>query len=368
MRPCHAVAVVGCICLVPFNALATPCAGFTDVDSTASYCEAATFIKNKGVTTGCAAGTTFCPNDLVTRAQMALFMQRLARGGPNNFLADATASIGGGDGNAVYNASSYSTIGGGHDNEAFGADNTIGGGKSNWTTGNQAVVAGGTDNRATLHFASVMGGSGNHADGYASSVLGGVSNIASASASVAAGSNARADQALCVVFALWVGEKPMNCLGWSSIFRVGAAHGFSVDYSAQRDDGGGQRWVGIGDVFPNQTISTWTGAYLSDGGAWTNASDRNAKIDIAEVDTQAVLDKVATMPVSTWRYRSLVGELHIGPMAQDFRAAFGLGADDRHIATVDADGVALAAIKGLNQKLDAEQRRNDALELSLIHI
>jgi hypothetical protein len=41
-------------------------------------------------------------------------------------------------------------------------------------------------------------------------------------------------------------------------------------------------------------------------------------------------------------------------MAQDFRAAFGLGEDDKHIATVDADGVALAAIQGLNQKLERE--------------
>ena len=40
---------------------------------------------------------------------------------------------------------------------------------------------------------------------------------------------------------------------------------------------------------------------------------------------------------------------HIGPMAQDFYAAFGVGEDDRHISTVDADGVALAAIQGLYQ-------------------
>jgi predicted RNase H-like nuclease (RuvC/YqgF family) len=38
-------------------------------------------------------------------------------------------------------------------------------------------------------------------------------------------------------------------------------------------------------------------------------------------------------------------------MAQDFHAAFGLGEDDKHITTVDEEGVALAAIQGLNQKL-----------------
>ena len=44
----------------------------------------------------------------------------------------------------------------------------------------------------------------------------------------------------------------------------------------------------------------------------------------------------------------------MGPVAQDFRAAFGLGADDVSIATVDESGVALAAIQGLNQKVEAE--------------
>ena len=45
---------------------------------------------------------------------------------------------------------------------------------------------------------------------------------------------------------------------------------------------------------------------------------------------------------------------HIGPMAQDFYGAFNVGMDDKHIATTDEDGVALAAIQGLNRKMDSE--------------
>jgi trimeric autotransporter adhesin len=48
-------------------------------------------------------------------------------------------------------------------------------------------------------------------------------------------------------------------------------------------------------------------------------------------------------------------------MAQDFHAAFGVGPDERHITTVDADGVALAAIQGLNRKLEASRRENAEL-------
>jgi hypothetical protein len=92
----------------------------------------------------------------------------------------------------------------------------------------------------------------------------------------------------------------------------------------------------------------------------TPTSDRNAKENFREIRSAEVLEKVAALPISRWTFKGETDSEHIGPMAQDFRAAFGLGADDRHIATVDADGVALAAIQGLNQKLADELKRRDA--------
>jgi len=89
-----------------------------------------------------------------------------------------------------------------------------------------------------------------------------------------------------------------------------------------------------------------------DGSSWINASDRNLKEDFATVDTQAVLAQVATLPVTTWRYKAQPDQKHLGPVAQDFHEAFGLGQDDTSISTVDEAGVALAAIQGLNQKVD----------------
>jgi trimeric autotransporter adhesin len=63
-----------------------------------------------------------------------------------------------------------------------------------------------------------------------------------------------------------------------------------------------------------------------------------------------------TLPVTKWNYRDDPAAQHIGPVARDFRAAFGLGSDDEFIATVDPDGVALAAIQGLNRKVDEKDR------------
>jgi hypothetical protein len=98
-------------------------------------------------------------------------------------------------------------------------------------------------------------------------------------------------------------------------------------------------------------------------------SDRNAKNYYSPVNSQAVLAEVASLPLTTWSYKTEPGVRHVGPMAQDFHAAFAVGEDDRHITEVDEGGVALAAIQGLNQKLnekDAEiqelKERLEALE------
>jgi hypothetical protein len=108
------------------------------------------------------------------------------------------------------------------------------------------------------------------------------------------------------------------------------------------------------------------GVKLAPGsGAWASLSDRNMKTAILPLDDAAILGKVAALPVSTWSYISERGVRHVGPMAQDFYAAFGVGEDDRHIASIDEDGVALAAIKGLYERSNRERakirRAHDAL-------
>jgi hypothetical protein len=105
----------------------------------------------------------------------------------------------------------------------------------------------------------------------------------------------------------------------------------------------------------NHLITTSTGAYLTTGGAWTNSSDVNRKHLFAAVDGDEVLRKLATVPIRTWSYRDEDAEVrHMGPTAQDFRAAFGLGDSETAISTVDADGVALAAIQALERHSHAQ--------------
>jgi hypothetical protein len=99
-----------------------------------------------------------------------------------------------------------------------------------------------------------------------------------------------------------------------------------------------------------------TGCFLpAAGAAWNCTSARAANEHFQPVDGRTVLERLAELPIETWAFRGQdSGARHMGPMAEDFAAAFGVGDDDRSISTVDAHGVALAAIQGLNQ-LVAEQ-------------
>ena len=120
--------------------------------------------------------------------------------------------------------------------------------------------------------------------------------------------------------------------------------------------------IGIGTTNPNNPLEMGSGAYVSSGGVWTNNSDRNLKENFTAVDGWPLLEKIASLPISEWNYKTENSNVkHIGPMAQDFYAAFNLGEDDKHISTVDASGVALAAIQSLHQRVK-EQDSQIALQ------
>jgi hypothetical protein len=117
--------------------------------------------------------------------------------------------------------------------------------------------------------------------------------------------------------------------------------------------------TGVAGVQPNYNNIVINGTITTINGTFQNNSDRNAKQDFATVSPTQVLDAVVQLPISEWSYKAEPETRHVGPMAQDFHAAFSLGTDETHIAPMDEGGVALAAIQGLNQKLQAELQRRD---------
>ena len=110
--------------------------------------------------------------------------------------------------------------------------------------------------------------------------------------------------------------------------------------------------VGIGTTAPTLgPLQMGSGAYVTSGGVWTNASDRNLKTNFTSLDAQAVLAKIDTLPVTEWNYKSEDARIkHIGPVAQDFYSIFGVGNTNTSISTIDPAGIALLGIQALDQK------------------
>ena len=112
-----------------------------------------------------------------------------------------------------------------------------------------------------------------------------------------------------------------------------------------------------GTIFYSNSAATAGVSLAHAAGSWTTLSDRAAKTAIRSVNGREVLEKVVAMPLNTWQYKAQEEKYrHMGPMAQDFYAAFHLGESDKGIDTVDAEGVALAAIQGLHAELTEKNR------------
>ena len=120
--------------------------------------------------------------------------------------------------------------------------------------------------------------------------------------------------------------------------------------------------VGIGTTSPTNKLHVAGGVSAT---AFVNTSDRNAKEHFKPISPSAVLAKVVALPIQQWNFKEAPGVPHLGPTAQDFYAAFGLGGSEVTITTLDLDGVALAAIQGLNQKLEAARAENVELKQRL---
>lgn len=345
-------------------------------------------------------------------------------GGAANQAVGPRTFVGGGNQN--YAIGDNATVGGGENNSAGGVHSSVLGGKNN-SASYMCTVAGGSDNTANSSFSSIGGGYLNSAAGGYSVVPGGTANAASGNFSLAAGQRAKANHAGTFVWSdsvaadfastssnqflvrasggVGIGTTSPGKLlqvgsqftaGSEGMIRLGSAAtnssaGRTWDigvpksdtsssgkfYSFVIDDLGlgsepefmvkwGNGFVGIGTTNPVELLTVGPSASPAycNGTTWVNGSDRNAKQDFAPVDAAAVLERVVSLPVQSWSYKAQPTDRHIGPMAQDFHAAFQLNGDDNtHIATVDEAGVALAAIQGLNTKLEETRsalKRRDA--------
>lgn len=311
-----------------------------------------------------------------------------------NQVSDVYGSVGGGASNIAGNSDGtaidapFATVAGGSWNVAKGAYATVSGGMASSAIGQYSVVGGGQANCAGGDFSFAAGRRAKTRPG-ASELYGSCGGVPTGGAGGDAGTFVWADsQATDFTStgpnqflvradggAVFNGTAPTSSFDDFVINTRPASGDGDVDLRlVSRNNRGVLLYVSDtdGSVTINATfleiganrlnVSGGSGgaASLSYGGAWTNASSRTFKEGLQPVDAEDVLGRVLGLDLSRWRYIGSTEGEHLGPMAEDFHAAFGLGSNDRQIATIDADGVALAAIQGLNARLEAENAAKDA--------
>jgi hypothetical protein len=329
-------------------------------------------------------------------------------GGLGNTASGIGAFIGGGGTDGSYTqpniaSGNASVIGGGVDNQATNRYSVVGGGYGNTSGGDQAFVGGGYNNTANGTDSFVGDGANNIASGTYSTVPGGELNVASGTYSLAAGRKAQAQHQGAFVWADSQSGTFSSTANDQFLIRaqggvgIGTATTVEGDLSINTntylfshaiylrgetgtDHNHGLAYCGAGvtnfaaTVLPDgpvlwgysggalgvmrggaHAVLTWTNGGVWVTGGFSYSSDRNMKANFAAVSAQEVLARVTALPLTSWVYTNDVSARHIGPMAQDFHAAFKVnGDDDTHINVGDETGVALAAIQGLNEKLETE--------------
>ena len=136
------------------------------------------------------------------------------------------------------------------------------------------------------------------------------------------------------------------------------------------DEASGKRWrfTNAGNKFainqvdvPGTEFQVFETGDMLITGVLTENSDRDAKQDIVPVDRDDVLARIAGLPIAEWSYKDNANQRHIGPMAQDFYAAFGLGRNEKGISTLDSSGVALAGIQALAEENTAIRAQYESI-------
>ena len=237
-------------------------------------------------------------------------------------------------GGAIALGVANSVSSGANESVAIGADNSITGvnglalGKSNTASNTQATAIG-TQNTASGIGATAIG-IGNTASGVASVTIGNYANTDNFQGAIVLSDFSTTSNVLATA---------------DNQFTVRAAGGTRI-FSSSITSGGTE--VGV--------------SLAANGGAWASVSDRNRKMNFRDLDGEDVLNRLRNVPVTEWSYIAQGASIrHIGPMAQDFFAAFRLGSDDVTITTSDIDGINMAGVQALIERTDRLREENAAL-------
>lgn len=139
----------------------------------------------------------------------------------------------------------------------------------------------------------------------------------------------------------------------------------TMQFSIATRNLGAFRWAIAGD----QVMYLGGDGGLNIAGSLSQGSDRESKEAIKTLDGEAVLEKVLALPIYEWNYiRDPRKARHIGPMAQDFHAAFGLGNSETRLSPSDVSGVTVVAVQALHEKVAAQEAEIESLRQTVAEL
>jgi trimeric autotransporter adhesin len=231
-----------------------------------------------------------------------------------------------------------------------------------WAGGNQTIAS----SYATLAFGDNAQATSSYAIAFGSGT------VVSGSYGFGAGYQSKCSQSFCTASGYLA-----NAAGQGAValgYRVTADANYSVALGHRASTNGRTGAFVISDASTtdsteasanNQFMSRFAGGYrlytnssktigvslAASGNSWASISDRNRKENIVWLDGEDVLRRLRGVPVASWNYVGIeTGARNIGPMAQDWHAAFPLNSDSLTINQADFDGVNLAAVQALERR------------------
>jgi len=281
---------------------------------------------------------------------VALGSNTIANGGNSTALGTQTTASGGNS-----TALGVETTASGPASTSLGRGTTASG-EASTATGNRTTASGfgstatGNSTTASGHSATAMGIATVASGGYATAMGDGSQATGSASTAMGGGTMASGIRSTAMGYLTVATGDASVAMGTRAIAQGHGSFAFADHSSDATYTAGANQFVVRAHGGIGFNSGTNIGCDLPAGvGAWACTSSRLAKEGFEDMDGEAVLAKLASIPIQRWYYLGTPAA-HVGPTAEDFYAAFGLGEGSTTITTVDADGIALLGVQTLERR------------------
>jgi len=119
--------------------------------------------------------------------------------------------------------------------------------------------------------------------------------------------------------------------------------------------------LGIGTTSPSYPLHMGSGAYVTSGGVWTNASSREYKQNISNLPLESAQVALEKMNPVTFAYKNEPGEIHVGFIAEDVPDLVATK-DRRGLSPMDTLAVVTKVVQDQQKTIKAQNEEIQALK------